>query len=182
VSNPLAFDSTGSVWTLAANLELFRTTPSAAASKVTTLEGAVTGPIILANDVVVTSSPNQLLQATKASGTAPWEKSAVLNGVPAMPLALGNGTMVVPTSTGRLCLVDTQNGAALWSFKLSETGQPLQPANLWTEPGAKTSTAYVSGADGKLYAVIVDGALDTAAPWPKAYHDPQNTSNAGYVP
>jgi len=26
--------------------------------------------------------------------------------------------------------------------------------------------------------VILDGRLDPAAPWPKAFHDPQNTGNA----
>ncbi len=67
-----------------------------------------------------------------------------------------------------------------WSTQLS--GQSLQPANIWTDPGATTSTAYLAGADGTLYAIIVDGALDTSAPWPKAFHDPQNTSNAGVTP
>jgi hypothetical protein len=65
---------------------------------------------------------------------------------------------------------------------LTAAGQSLEPANIWTEPGATTSTAYLAGADGNLYAVIVDGALDTSAPWPKAFHDPQNTSNAGVTP
>ena len=67
-----------------------------------------------------------------------------------------------------------------WSKKLA--AQALQTPNLWTEPGAKTSTAYLAGADGNLYAVLVDGALDTSAPWPKAFHDPQNTSNAATGP
>jgi outer membrane protein assembly factor BamB len=140
------------------------------------------GPVVLADGTIISGSPAGYLQATNLLGSPPWPRSAALNGTPTIPLVLGSGTLLAPTSTGRLYALNLQTGEALWSFKLSETGQPLQPANLWTEPGAKTSTAYVSGADGKLYAVIVDGALDTAAPWPKAYHDPQNTSNAGYVP
>jgi len=44
---------------------------------------------------------------------------------------------------------------------------------------AAFSTAYFGGDDGKLHAVVVDGHLDTAAPWPKAHHDVRNTSNAG---
>ena len=71
-------------------------------------------------------------------------------------------------------------------MKLSTAGAALQPANIYTPPGqpagAVMSTAYVSGADGKLYAVIVDGQLDTSAPWPKAFHDPRNTNNAGTRP
>ena len=70
----------------------------------------------------------------------------------------------------------------LWSVKLSATGQALQPANIHGTAGARTATAYVAGADGKLYAVVVDGQLDTTAPWPKAFHDPRNTSNAGTLP
>ncbi len=48
--------------------------------------------------------------------------------------------------------------------------------------GSDFSTAYFSGANGKLYAVIVDGHLDTSAPWPKAFHDPRNTNRAGPQP
>jgi hypothetical protein len=40
------------------------------------------------------------------------------------------------------------------------------------------STAYFGCADGNLYAVIVDGRLDTTAPWPKSHHDTRNTGNA----
>ncbi len=78
--------------------------------------------------------------------------------------------------------VRESDGSIAWSEKLTPTGQSLEPANIWTDPGATTSTAYLAGADGNLYAIIVDGALDTSAPWPKAFHDPQNTSNAGVTP
>ncbi len=88
--------------------------------------------------------------------------------------------LLVPTSDGWLIAISTADGTAFWSNQLS--GQSLEPANIWTDPGATTSTAYLAGADGSLYAIIVDGALDTSAPWPKAFHDPQNTSNAGVTP
>jgi outer membrane protein assembly factor BamB len=179
VSAPLAIDDGDSVWSIAANAELFRTSAGASASRVTTLDGAVTGPIVLSGGIILTSSPNQVLQATLPGGVPPWARSATLNGVPSTPLVLDSGDLVVPTSTGRVCCVEVSTGLVQWSAKLVETGVALQPANIWTEPGAKTSTAYLAGADGKLYAVIVDGALDKTAPWPKAYHDPQNTSNAG---
>ena len=48
---------------------------------------------------------------------------------------------------------------------------------------ARCSAPHTSaGANGKLHAVIVDGALDAAAPWPKAFHDPRNTNRAGAQP
>jgi outer membrane protein assembly factor BamB len=94
--------------------------------------------------------------------------------------------LIVPTSTGRLFAVRESDGGIAWSVKLSAAGAALQPANIYTSPGqpagAVMSTAYVSGADGKLYAVVVDGQLDTSAPWPKAFHDPRNTNNAGTQP
>jgi hypothetical protein len=64
--------------------------------------------------------------------------------------------------------------------------EPLQPGNIYTPPGQPPgqvlSTAYFAGADGVLHAVIVDGALDESAPWPKAFHDPQNTNRARPLP
>ncbi|MBZ4417275.1 PQQ-binding-like beta-propeller repeat protein [Myxococcus sp. RHSTA-1-4] len=40
-------------------------------------------------------------------------------------------------------------------------------------------TLYVPGADGVLYAIIVDSrGLDTNAPWPRFQHDARNTGNA----
>jgi hypothetical protein len=44
------------------------------------------------------------------------------------------------------------------------------------------SVLYLAGQDGVLHAVIVDGRLDPAAPWPKVFHDPRNTSRAGAQP
>ena len=89
---------------------------------------------------------------------------------------------MVPTSDGSVFAVRVADGTVTWTQRLTAAAQSLEPANIWTEPGATTSTAYLAGADGNLYAVIVDGVLDTSAPWPKAFHDPQNTSNAGVAP
>ncbi len=122
------------------------------------------------------------LRRVSISGSPAWATSATLTGHPQIPLALGGvePSLIVPTSDGWIFSVRTSDGSVVWSQKLSN--QSLEPANVWTEPGATTSTAYLAGADGSLYAIIVDGALDTSAPWPKAFHDPQNTSNAGVTP
>jgi len=69
-----------------------------------------------------------------------------------------------------------------WSAELAPTvlrAGNIHPSSLL---GPVLSTAYFSGTNGKLYAVIVDGALDGAAPWPKAFHDPRNTNRAGPQP
>ena len=44
------------------------------------------------------------------------------------------------------------------------------------------SVAYLANEGGRLFALIVDGALDGTAPWPKAFHDPRNTNRAGPQP
>ncbi|GAO05536.1 PQQ-binding-like beta-propeller repeat protein [Anaeromyxobacter sp. PSR-1] len=184
VAQPFASDAGGSIWTVAQNGSLNRTDADATTTTVATVPVGSSGPIVLADGSVVIGSGAGLLQRFSTAGAPPWTESEALNGVPAIPLALAGErpALLVPTSTGRLYAVDADDGKIAWSVKLSATGQALQPANVHGAPGAATSTAYVAGADGKLYAVIVDGQLDRAAPWPKAFHDPRNTGNAGALP
>ncbi|MFY3743912.1 PQQ-binding-like beta-propeller repeat protein [Anaeromyxobacter sp. Red801] len=184
VSAPIAIDAADAIWTVAQNGNLNRTTMDAATVTLGTVALGSSGPIVLADGSVVIGSGAGLLQRFSTAGAPPWTESEALNGVPAIPLALAGErpALLVPTSTGRLYAVDADDGKIAWSVKLSATGQALQPANVHGAPGAATSTAYVAGADGKLYAVIVDGQLDRAAPWPKAFHDPRNTGNAGALP
>jgi outer membrane protein assembly factor BamB len=98
----------------------------------------------------------------------------------ALKLAGGPVWFLVATADGKVHAVG-DSGAILWSGPLTG-GTALGAGNLHTPPGSELSTAYFGGADGKLYAVIVDGALDTAAPWPKAWHDSRNTSRAAPSP
>ena len=62
----------------------------------------------------------------------------------------------------------------------------FQSGGIYTPPaqnaGSEMSTVYFGASDGVLHAVIVDGKLDGSAPWPKAFHDPQNTNRAGAQP
>jgi outer membrane protein assembly factor BamB len=132
----------------------------------------------LADGSSVLGDHSGMLRRYAKTGSAPWTTSAALSGSPRIPLALGGSdpSLLVTTSTGWVYAVKTTDGSVAWKQKLS--AQPLQTPNVWTEPGAGTSTAYLAGDDGTLYAIIVDGALDATAPWPKAFHDSQNTSNA----
>ena len=78
----------------------------------------------------------------------------------------------------------SEAGSIVWSASFGTSS--LQPGNLYTPPGQpagdELSIAYFAGSDGWLHAVIVDGKLDAAAPWPKAFHDPRNTNRAGAQP
>jgi hypothetical protein len=113
-----------------------------------------------------------------------WEQPD-LGGAARTPIALGgtSSPFIVSTATGLvhgLCA----NGTIGWSGAFGTAA--LQPGNIFTPPqpadGHIVSYAYFAGADGVLHAVIVDGQLDTSAPWPKAFHDPQNTNRAGAQP
>ncbi len=186
VNLSLAASAEDATWSVAQNGDVNRTTSAAVTTTVATVATASSGPIVLADGTAVIGSSAGVLERVGHEITPPWAHSAALNGSPAIPLALrgppSTPALLVPTSTGRLYAVSQDDGQVLWSVKLSGTGQALQPANIHGTPGARTATAYVAGADGKLYAVVVDGQLDATAPWPKAFHDPRNTSNAGTLP
>lgn len=184
VKAALAIDHGGNTWAVAQNGTVSQTTPDAINTVVATLPAGSSGPIVLSDgDVVVGGAAGSLVRIA-LGGVPAWSESEHLNGSPTIPMALGGAfpTLVAPTSTGYLFAIAASDGRVAWSGKLSPTGEALQPANVHGVPGAPTATAYVAGADGTLYAVIVDGQLDTAAPWPKAFHDPRNTGNAGTLP
>jgi outer membrane protein assembly factor BamB len=123
-------------------------------------------------------------------GTIAWSRK--LNGEATVdeplggPLVLANAsaTLVVPTRTGVLYALDAE-GNEVWRHPLA-AGVELRALNVHTPPdqppGPTMSHAYVSSANGWLYSVVVDGALDDSAPWPKAFHDPRNTNRAGPQP
>jgi hypothetical protein len=182
---PPAIDGIGSIWSVSLAGAVYRTNASAEAEQVPAdppVSENSTGAIILSDgSAVVGDFSAVVLRRLAQSG---WTTSAELTGNPGIPLALvgDQRSLLVTTSSGRLHMLRQADGTLIWSRRITPANQALEPPNIWTEPGATTSTAYLSGADGFLYAVIVDGALDTSAPWPKAYHDPQNTSNAGVAP
>lgn len=101
-----------------------------------------------------------------------------------MALTATTATFVVPTNAGKVFALG-DDGQTRWEGTLPSATQ-LRAANLHTPtsqpPGPVMSTAYFSSGNGRLYAVVVDGRLDSAAPWPKAFHDPRNTNRAGPQP
>jgi hypothetical protein len=133
--------------------------------------------VLAGGDVVV--SEGSYLSRFSPSGVARWDPAPQLDGVGLTPMVLSDGAttfFLVPTRNGRVNLVGG-DGTLEWGGVLG-SGSALLEGNLHTPPGSSLSYAYFTSADGKLHQVVVDGRLDTSAPWPKAWHDPRNTGNA----
>jgi outer membrane protein assembly factor BamB len=180
VQAPIAIDAADGVWTGSQDAKLNLTTPAGATSTVKTFGGSVQdSPVILAGGDVVVGDQARVLHRVRPDGTLAWSPEPVLDGAVLAPLVLagGDAALLVPTAAGTLHAV-TASGTVAWSGVLS--AQPLRAGNIWGPPGQAFPTAYFGSADGKLYAVVSDGHLDTAAPWPKAHHDVRNTSNAAF--
>ncbi|MGB8933285.1 MAG: PQQ-binding-like beta-propeller repeat protein [Anaeromyxobacteraceae bacterium] len=180
VSATPAFDADGRILTGGQDAGLDRTTITGVTSPLATLTGSLDEPpIVLSNGDIVVGDASGKLHRLRADGTAVWDPPVDLGAAAHAPMALTGGPIrfLVATVDGRLHALDDAGGI-LWSGALS-SGMALGPGNLYTPPGSTRSTAFYGGADGKLYAVLVEGWLDTSAPWPKAWHDARNTSRAG---
>ncbi len=194
VMAPLAVDGAGNIWTGSLGATLSRTAPSDSEGKVTTvapLPGSILdSPVILSGGDVVVGDQSGTLLRVAPDGTVRWSRKlngdAMTNEPLLAPLVLADGsaTLLVPTKTGVLYALDG-SGNEVWRTTLA-TGAELRSGNIYTVPdqpaGQVLSTAYFPAANGKLFAVIVDGKLDATSPWPKAFHDPRNTNRAGAQP
>jgi hypothetical protein len=179
---PLAVSSKGSIWTAPADVTLTKlqetTAAGTAGTSIPLPTSASGGPIILSNGDVAICAGDQLHRFT-AAGAAAWAAPVRLDGIGLTPLALAGpgavATLLVPTRSGTVHAVRASDGALLWSASLSVN--ELREGTVRAAAAARTSTAWFTSADGLLHGLVVDGALDTAAPWPKAWHDGRNTGN-----
>jgi hypothetical protein len=183
VSAPVALDAGGSIWSGSQDARVFKTVALDATAVSTTVATFVNGvsdsPIVLENGDLVVGDQGGVLHRIGSSGLPAWGSEPSLGGSIQAPMAMAGGSarFVVPTNSGKVFAV-RDDGSIAWSKELGAT--VLRAGNIYTpNPTASFSTAYFSGSNGKLYAVIVDGKLDTAAPWPKAFHDTRNTNRAG---
>jgi hypothetical protein len=180
-------DSRNGAWTVAADPGVLSFTPfDGPPTPAVQLPASVfSDSLVIAGsgDVVVGDGANRLHRFDHA-GSARWQSPPDLFGVANAPLILRavDEVLFVTTRGGRVATI-RGDGSVMWSAALAGD---LRAPNIYTPPGQPAgtvlSTAYVSSASGKLYAIIVDGELDTSAPWPKAFHDPRNTNNAGTRP
>ncbi len=187
VTAPLAVDGDGTIWTGAVDGKLAATVPgdtSGTPRLVTTIaRGIVGSPVVLANGDVVVGDIGGLLHRISPSGVDLWTPPPVLENPADGPLVLAGGDAALLVPAGGKIFALHGDGSQVWSGAL-DSGT-LRAANLYTPPGQTgtvMSTAYLTSSSGKLFAVIVDGQLDAAAPWPKAFHDPRNTNRAGPQP
>jgi len=192
IDAPPAIDGSGNALVACGNGQLFRVSPAGTATLLITLAGKADGSIAVRSDgdLVVGTNDNLLHRLTPGSGTAfqeHWTNALDLGAaVTGAALAVRDGSGVdtfAVTVSGGLYAVDGSAGAVVWSTDGLLT-PPLGVAALRfptiaPPPAGKLPTLYAGSADGNLYAVVVDGALDAAAPWPKAHHDVRNTGNAG---
>lgn len=153
---------------------------SGAVALLTTLTGSIEeSPIILSDGDLVVGDASGNLHRIRSDGTAVWDPPIDLGAAVHAPMALADGPVrfLVATADGVVHALD-DDGLEQWSGPLT-AGLALGAGNLHTPAGSAFSTAYFGGADGKLYAVVVEGRIDGSAPWPKAWHDARNTSRAG---
>jgi hypothetical protein len=134
-------------------------------------------PVVLSNGDVAICVGSELRRFTPA-GAPVW--TAPLSGPGLTPLALaepgGAGALLVPTRSGSVDLIDATSGARRWTASLTVNVE-LREGTVRAAAGARASTAWFTSVDGLLHGLVVDGALDGAAPWPKAWHDARNTGN-----
>jgi hypothetical protein len=179
VSAPIAIDASGNAWTGSQDAKLDFTTPAGLTTTARTLGGSIVdSPIVLAGGDVVVGDQARVLHRLRPDGSQAWAVEPVLGGPVLAPVALAGGpaALLVPTAAGTLHAV-AADGTVLWGGALT-AGQSLREAAVRAPAAGPSGTAYLSAADGKLYAVAIEGHLDSAAPWPKAHRDLRNSSNA----
>jgi outer membrane protein assembly factor BamB len=180
IESPLAIRSNGDLIALT-NLgttgSLLSISPTGTPTPLATTDVPSDGPVVLASGDIVVPEKGKTLSAWSATGAFRW-RSPALPGAPLTPLVLAGGPdqLLVADARGNLTALDAA-GQLRWTTQLAPAAIPLRPPNLVALPGGDRSLGYFPAANGKLYAVILDGRLDGAAPWPKAFHDPRNTGN-----
>jgi outer membrane protein assembly factor BamB len=185
---PLAIASNGAVWTASADVTLAtlqQTNPDGSAGASIALGASPGGgAVVLANGDVAICVGNELRRYT-SGGEPAWAAPAPLTGAGLTPIALAGpgaaATLLVPTRSGTVDAVRASDGARLWSASLTVNVE-LREGTVRAAAGARASTAWFTSSDGLLHGLVVDGALDPAAPWPKAWHDPRNTGNLSAAP
>jgi hypothetical protein len=174
-----AVDGTGFVWTVSVPGAVHRTASTGFSESLVGVGSSANGLVILGDGSVVAGTVSGKLKRFGAAGfTPPWAETAALTGTPSAPLVLAGSepALVTGTSLGWLYAVRAADGEVAWSHQLGTSA--LRIGNVFQQAGDALPTAYFPAADGRLHAVVVDGALDAGAAWPKPYHDARNTGNA----
>lgn len=172
-----SIDADGRVWTGATGL--IAVDIGGGASDPLNLDSAVRGSTAIFPDGDLAVAVGTSLQRFSSTGTRRWSNPVDLGASGRTPIVLAEGRgvrIVIPSTAGSVVAI-SENGEVVWRATLAP-GQELREGNIHSPSNSTVSTAYFTSSDGYLHALIVDGHLDTDAPWPKAWHDPRNTSNA----
>ena len=140
---------------------------------------AEASPIVLSGGDIVVGLTGGAVHRLTDSGTAVWasppDVGDSVRGLAALSAGLDGADVVATTALGEVAAL-RPDGTVAWSGRPTTAALSF-PAVADAAAGG-LPTAYMGSQDGKLYAIVVDGPLDAAAPWPKAHHDLANTANA----
>ncbi len=181
---PLALDAQSRILIDSADGALLRATNQGVVGSVAPLASlpaqAEASPVVLANGDVVVGLAGGSVHRIADGGTAAWpsppDVGGTVRGLAALQAGPDAADILAVTALGEIAAL-RPDGALAWSGRPTTAALSF-PAVVDAAPGG-LPTAYAGSQDGKLYAVVVDGAPDTTAPWPKAHHDVRNTGNAG---
>jgi outer membrane protein assembly factor BamB len=140
---------------------------------------AEASPVVLSGGDVVVGLAGGSVHRLADNGTALWtsppDVGDSVRGLAALSTGLDGADVVATTALGEIAALRL-DGTVAWSGRPTTAALSF-PAVADAAAGG-LPTAYAGSQDGKLYAIVVDGPLDAAAPWPKAHHDLANTANA----
>jgi hypothetical protein len=198
VTVPLAVDGAGSVLAACDNGQVHRVATGGPLEDQLLYQlppgvRATGSPIVARDgDILLPGGDGSVWKLTPGTSTATLAWAApvapsvgeVPTGVVAVaPVAAVSGPdFIAVSSQGRVIALDL-TGAVKWSAVLP--GSPGSLAFPVVAPVATGGSPYAlpmlmaGSSAGKIVRVVVDGTLDTAAPWPKAHHDLRNTGNNG---
>jgi hypothetical protein len=180
---PLAIDLQGRVLVSSQNGALLAATDQGTSGSVTPLATlpaqAEASPLVLAGGDIVAGLIGGSVHRVTSDGTALWASppdiGGTVRGLAALEPGLDGAELLAVSAVGEVAAL-RPNGTVAWSGRPTTAALSF-PAVADAAAGG-LPTAYAGSQDGKLYAIVVDGPLDAAAPWPKAHHDLANTANA----
>ncbi|MBU1297736.1 MAG: PQQ-binding-like beta-propeller repeat protein [Bacteroidetes bacterium] len=119
------------------------------------LSGVESSPLIVGNQLFVTTSEGKLVAIEKKSGVVNWtfsdEPIGILKSSRSSPASDGK-KVVYGNDNGVLYAVDIDNGKLIWRYKSG--------GSIAASPAIKNNIVYFGSMDGNLYAIdISDGKL-----------------------
>jgi outer membrane protein assembly factor BamB len=180
---PLALDRLGRVLLSSQDGTVLRASDQGASGTVAPLASlpaqSEASPVVLGGGDVVIGLLGGAVHRLADDGTEVWTATRdvgdTVRGLAALQAGLDGADLLAVTALGEVTALEP-DGTLAWSGRPTAAALSF-PAVVAAAPGG-LPTAYAGSQDGKLYAIVVDGPLDAAAPWPKAHRDLANTANA----